>query len=183
MAVCRWSGSSAGVWVRGVVNEKDWCAHVSAHVLGGFCKKKKKIENGSVKAVWFDLPPTPTNRGEEKDAHTHARARIHTNVQTVVPFSLLFCTQVCVCLCVCVCVRVCDSLLWGRHRQSTRKRSGAEGGVDDGGEVIHAIILLTYGSKVKIQGAPAPGGPTKSLIFIPSRAVLHLRTSVYGWKT
>lgn len=46
------------------------------------------------------------------------------------------------------------------------------------GEVTRTIVLPTYGSKVKIQGAPTPGGPTNPLIFIPSSTALHLSRSV-----
>lgn len=43
--------------------------------------------------------------------------------------------------------------------------------MDDRGEVIHTNILLTSGSKVKIQGAPTQSQTAHSLIFIPSLAI------------
>lgn len=106
LSVCVCEGLCAGglatqreLRVQSVVNEKRFVCACECTCLGWVLWGR-----GEKKEVWFDLPPTPTNRGEEKDAR--ARTRTHTHKMSKPWFFfqllLLFCLPVCVWLCACV---------------------------------------------------------------------------------
>lgn len=84
------------------------------------------------------------------------------------------CAPLHICVCVCVCLT---------YRQSSGQQSSAEGAVEDSGEVIHSTILLTSGSKVKIQGAPTLGQPAHILILIASIAIPASKDNCIWLKT
>lgn len=108
LSVCVCEGLCAGglatqreLRVQSVVNEKRFVCACECTCLGWVLWGR-----GEKKEVWFDLPPTPTNRGEEKDARARTRTRTHTHKMSKPWFFfqllLLFCLPVCVWLCVCV---------------------------------------------------------------------------------